>query len=63
MVGRKNPTDKDPNPKLYRMRVFAKNPVFAKSKFWYQLKRQQKIRRCQGEIVSVNEVLISIIIK
>jgi hypothetical protein len=38
------------------MRVFAKNPVFAKSRFWYFMKRQHKVRRIDGEVVSVNEV-------
>jgi large subunit ribosomal protein L18Ae len=50
------PSEKDPNPKLYRMRVFAKNNVLAKSKFWYHMKRQHKVRKIQGEIVSVSEV-------
>jgi len=38
------------------MRVFAKNPVFAKSRFWYFMKRQHKVRRIDGEVVSVNEI-------
>ena len=38
------------------MRVFAKNPVLARSKFWFQMKRQNKIRATHGEIVSVNEI-------
>jgi large subunit ribosomal protein L18Ae len=38
------------------MRVFAKNPVLAKSKFWYHMKRQHKVRKVQGEVVSVQEV-------
>ncbi len=40
------------------MRVFAKNPVLAKSKFWYHMKRQHKVRKVQGEIVSVQEVIL-----
>lgn len=50
------PSEKDPNPTLYRIRVFAKNSVLAKSKFWYHMKRQHKVRKIQGEVVSVNEV-------
>ena len=38
------------------MRVFATNPVLAKSKFWYHMKRQHKVRKVQGEVVSVQEV-------
>lgn len=50
------PSEKEPEPKLYRMRVFAKNEVLAKSKFWYHMKRQHKVRKIDGEIVSVAEV-------
>lgn len=56
MIGRGLPSEKIPNPTLYRMRVFATNPVLAKSKFWYHMKRQHKVRKVQGEIVSVQEV-------
>jgi large subunit ribosomal protein L18Ae len=56
VIGRGLPTDKKPNPILYRMRVFAPNPVLAKSKFWYHMKRQHKVRKVQGEVVSVQEI-------
>ena len=56
VIGRGLPSEKTPNPTLYRMRVFAKNPVLAKSKFWYHMKRQHKVRKVQGEIVSVQEI-------
>ncbi len=56
MIGRGLPTEKNPNPTLYRMRVFAPNPVLAKSKFWYHMKRQHKVRKVQGEVVSVQEI-------
>jgi large subunit ribosomal protein L18Ae len=56
VIGRGLPSEKSPNPTLYRMRVFAKNPVLAKSKFWYHMKRQHKVRKVQGEIVSVQEI-------
>ena len=38
------------------MRVFAQNTVLAKSKFWYHMKRQHKVRKIQGEIVNVSQV-------
>ena len=38
------------------MRVFGKNPDLAKSKFWSHMKRQHKVRKVQGEIVSVQEI-------
>jgi large subunit ribosomal protein L18Ae len=56
VVGRALPSEKNPNPELYRMRVFARDPVLARSKFWYHMKRQHKVRKIQGEIVSTSEI-------
>merc|ERR1719146_92455 len=56
VVGRENPSKENPDPTCYRIRVFAKNPVIARSHFWYEMKRQNKVRKCQGEIVSVSEI-------
>merc|ERR1712176_181836 len=50
------PSDEEPNPQLYRMRIFARDAVLARSKFWYHCKRQHKIRRIQGEIVNTSEI-------
>ena len=58
VVGRATPTEKNPSPKIYKMRIFANDSVRAKSKFWYFLKRLNKIRKVVGEILSVNEVNI-----
>jgi large subunit ribosomal protein L18Ae len=41
---------------LYRIRIFARDEVLARSKFWYHMKRQHKVRRIQGEIVSTSEI-------
>jgi hypothetical protein len=38
VVGRHLPTESEPNPKIYRMRIFAPNDVVAKSRFWYFLR-------------------------
>jgi large subunit ribosomal protein L18Ae len=38
IVGRHLPTDAEPTPKIYRMRIFAPNEVVAKSRFWYFLR-------------------------
>ena len=38
------------------MRVFARDQVLARSKFWYHMKRQHKVRKIQGEIVSTSEI-------
>ncbi|EIW71150.1 hypothetical protein TREMEDRAFT_42617 [Tremella mesenterica DSM 1558] len=56
VVGRKLPTDADPNPKLYRMRIFAPNEVVAKSRFWYYLRQLKKAKKASGEIVGVNVI-------
>ena len=56
VVGRKLPSEAEPEPTCYRIRVFAKNTVLARSQFWYEMKRQNKVRKCQGEIVSVSEI-------
>jgi large subunit ribosomal protein L18Ae len=56
VVGRALPSEKNPNPELFRMRVFARDAVLARSKFWYHMKRQHKVRKIQGEIVSTSEI-------
>lgn len=38
------------------MRVFARDAVLARSKYWYHMKRQHKVRRIQGEVVSTSEI-------
>jgi large subunit ribosomal protein L18Ae len=56
IVGRALPSEANPNPELYRMRVFAPDEVRARSRFWYFMKRQHKVRKIQGEVVSSSEV-------
>jgi len=56
VVGRKAPTATDPNPPLYRMKVFSPNEVIARSRFWYFMHQMRKMKRTTGEIVDVNEV-------
>ena len=56
VVGRALPSESDPTPKLYRMRVFERDAVLARSKFWYHMKRQHKVRKIQGEIISTSEI-------
>ncbi|KAL1407324.1 60S ribosomal protein L20B [Vanrija albida] len=54
VVGRKLPTESEPEPKLYRMRIFAPNDVVAKSRFWYYLRQLKKVKKASGEIVALN---------
>merc|ERR1711900_119847 len=56
VIGRKLPSDKEPQPKLYRMRIFAPNDVVAKSRFWYFLRKLRKVKKATGEVVAVNVI-------
>ncbi|RYP69816.1 hypothetical protein DL769_005168 [Monosporascus sp. CRB-8-3] len=56
IIGRHLPTESNPTPKLYRMRIFAPNEVVAKSRFWYFLMKLKKVKKANGEIVSVNKI-------
>ena len=49
-MGRRIPTEKDANPPLYRMSIFASDPISAKSRFWYFMKRLKKLKKSVGEI-------------
>ena len=56
VVGRHLPSEANPTPKLYRMRIFAANDVVAKSRFWYFLRKLKKVKKANGEIVGVNVI-------
>jgi len=56
VLGRHLPTETDPDPKIYRMIIFARSQILAKSRFWYFLGQQRKVKRASGEILSVNEI-------
>ncbi|OBT89713.1 60S ribosomal protein L20 [Pseudogymnoascus sp. 03VT05] len=56
VIGRHLPTEANPAPKLYRMRIFAPNTVVAKSRFWYFLMKLRKVKKANGEIVSLNVI-------
>ncbi|KAH7096218.1 ribosomal protein L18ae [Auriculariales sp. MPI-PUGE-AT-0066] len=56
VIGRHLPTEAEPTPKLFRMRIFAANEVIAKSRFWYFLRKLNKVKKASGEIVSVNAI-------
>lgn len=57
VVGRKAPTTEDANPTAYRMKIFAPNPVMAKSRFWYFMHQMRKMKKTTGEILDVNEIV------
>ncbi|EFA83144.1 S60 ribosomal protein L18a [Heterostelium album PN500] len=56
VVGRHVPTEREAHPKLFRMRLFAKTSVHAKSRFWYFLSKIQKMKKATGEILNVTEI-------
>lgn len=56
IVGRKAPTPLDPEPPIYRMKLFAKDEVVARSRFWYFMHQYRKMKRSTGEILDVNEL-------
>ena len=60
VIGRHLPTEANPTPKLYRMRIFAPNTVVAKSRFWYFMASLRKLKKANGEIVSLNTVRCTI---
>uniref|UniRef100_A0A7S1HRC7 60S ribosomal protein L18a n=1 Tax=Phaeocystis cordata TaxID=118079 RepID=A0A7S1HRC7_9EUKA len=57
VVGRKAPTKTDENPPAYRMKLFARNEVMAKSRFWYFMHQMRKMKKTTGEILDVNEIV------
>jgi len=56
VIGRKLPSDKEANPPLYKMRIFAPEKIVAKSRFWYFLRHLKKFKKMTGEIVSVKQI-------
>ncbi|KAI6211655.1 Ribosomal L18ae protein [Aphelenchoides besseyi] len=56
VVGRKLPTERDANPRLYKMQIFASNHVVAKSRYWYFTSQLRRVKKTHGEIISCKEV-------
>merc|ERR1711988_1609826 len=56
VIGRHVPTERDPAPKAYRIKLFTKNETQAKSRFWYFIRRIVKMKRANGEILSIREI-------
>ncbi|CAD8174204.1 unnamed protein product [Paramecium pentaurelia] len=54
--GRRLPSKEDPNPKVISMRIFARNTVAAKSRFWWNLRRLNKLKPSHGQILAVQEL-------
>lgn len=56
VVGRALPTATNETPKAYRMKLWATNEVRAKSKFWYFLRKLQKVKKAHGQLLAINEI-------
>jgi large subunit ribosomal protein L18Ae len=56
IVGRKKQVGDTPDATVYKMRIFAKDEVHAKSKFWYYLRKMNKIKKSNGEVLAVSEI-------
>merc|ERR1711990_961568 len=56
VIGRHVPTERDPKPKAYRMKLFTKNETKARSRFWYFIRRLVKMKKANGEILSIKEI-------
>eukprot|EP00399_MALV-I-05_sp_L67-4_P000057 gene57-69_t len=56
IVGRAAPTEKKPEPKIFRMKLFARNVVMARAKFWYFMKKICKAKKTGGEVLTVSKL-------
>ena len=60
VVGRFVPNEKydesSPMCKVYRMNLFAKNKVVARSRFWYFMGRMCRVKKANGQIISISEI-------
>merc|ERR1712137_121610 len=56
VVGRHLPSAENPAPTPYRMKLWATDAIRAKSKFWYFLGKQHKVKKAHGEIIACNEI-------
>jgi large subunit ribosomal protein L18Ae len=57
VLGRMLPSEKDPNPTVYKMQLFASDAVRARSKFWYFLRKLKRVKRVNGQVIAVHKVL------
>lgn len=56
IVGRHLPTEAEPEPQVYRMKMWSTNKVRARSKFWYFLRKLKKVKKANGQIISCDEI-------
>merc|ERR1712134_27912 len=56
VTGRKLPSATEPHTPIYRVRLFAPDPICAKSRFWYFVSYYKKVNKTAGEIISVQKI-------
>eukprot|EP00008_Paramoeba_atlantica_P001048 CAMPEP_0201503150 /NCGR_PEP_ID=MMETSP0151_2-20130828/84509_1 /ASSEMBLY_ACC=CAM_ASM_000257 /TAXON_ID=200890 /ORGANISM="Paramoeba atlantica, Strain 621/1 / CCAP 1560/9" /LENGTH=175 /DNA_ID=CAMNT_0047896787 /DNA_START=469 /DNA_END=996 /DNA_ORIENTATION=- len=56
VIGRAKPTEANPTPKIFRMRLFAPDDVRARSRFWYFLGRVERLKKTNGEVLACNQI-------
>nr|UXY87311.1 60S ribosomal protein L18A [Cryptomonas sp.] len=56
IIGRPVPSEKIPEPGLLIMKVFAPNEIIGKSRFWYFLRKTQKIKKTGGELIEIKKI-------
>merc|ERR1711908_5218 len=56
VIGRHVPTERDPNPKAYRIKLFTRSETQARSRFWYFIRRLVKMKKANAEILSIREI-------
>jgi large subunit ribosomal protein L18Ae len=56
VVGRHLPTERDPSPQIFRMKLWARDDVKARSKFWYFLRKLRRVKKANGQVLAVNEI-------
>jgi len=49
-------SEESPMCKVYRMNLFAKNKVVARSRFWYFMKRLCRVKKANGQIISISQI-------
>ena len=56
VIGRAKPTEADAQPKIYRLRIFAKTELIAKSRFIFFLRTTKKVKAAHGEVLAVHKI-------
>merc|ERR1712196_737300 len=56
VIGRHVPTERDPEPKAYCIKLYTRSEAQARSRFWYFIRRLVKMKKANAEILSIREI-------